>query len=52
MFEPGIIFWIVAWTVMAVAFLGAVVAILLGAHALDRQSSRGSEQPNEEPPRP
>ena len=32
-------FWIVAWSLMAAAFLAATIAILIGSKMLDRQVS-------------
>ena len=36
--SPGITFWIIAWSMMGLAFVSAVTAILMGAYSLDQQS--------------
>ena len=38
MFEPGMGYWVLAWIMMLLAFLGAFGAITLGARALDREA--------------
>ncbi len=40
MFAPGMGYWIVAWIMMLLAFLGAFGAITLGARALDRKNGQ------------
>ncbi|MCH2183047.1 MAG: hypothetical protein MK108_13670 [Mariniblastus sp.] len=37
MFAPGMGYWVLAWIMMLLAFLGAFGAITLGARALDRE---------------
>ena len=34
--SPGLTYWIVAWSMMGLAFMSAFLAILLGARGLDR----------------
>jgi hypothetical protein len=36
--EPDLTYWMIAWLWMALAFAGAFLAILIGAHGLDRIS--------------
>ncbi len=36
---PSLTYWVVAWTLMALAFAAATGAILLGAIRLDRASA-------------
>ena len=44
---PNLTYWVVAWTLMALAFAAATGAILLGAIRLDRASAdRNSENRN------
>ncbi len=40
MFAPGMGYWILAWIMMLLAFLGAFGAITFGARALDREAGR------------
>ena len=38
MFAPGMGYWVLAWIMMLLAFLGAFGAITVGARALDRKN--------------
>lgn len=46
--EPDFIFWMIAWTMMGLAFVSAFLAILIGAHGLDQISRNNKSEINTE----
>ena len=44
--EPDFGFWMIAWTMMGLAFMSAFLAILLGAHGLDQVSRNNKSDLN------
>ena len=42
--ELNMTYWILAWSLMAAAFLTAFAAIAWGAHALDHSAETGKSQ--------